>query len=163
MLRLFLALLAGLISPFAMAQDSAALVGLCFARSYDSQHLAEHPNQTVTSIRVAFQDFEDSLNASVAYHVRGNGPRRVFHAECSQATRGALSCTRCEGASCDPSGETFKILLRDKNTAEIVNLTGITVTIDDGGDPPPIEKLPADKEHRSFLLKRRDPQACGAD
>jgi len=54
--------LAVLLPAAASAVEEKTLFETCFVRSYDADHLARHPAQSVTEMQVYFQEFEDGLN-----------------------------------------------------------------------------------------------------
>ena len=140
----------------AAAQDSAALIDTCFARSYDTAHLAEHPQQRVAAISVAFQSFEDSLLAGVIYKLRF-GPRFSFSGDCYTAIEGGFLCEACGNDSCQGNGESFKILWSGGDEVQLVNdTTGLFAENPEGGR----DRLAPGGEHRLFALKRAPAEDC---
>jgi hypothetical protein len=149
------ALSIGTIGP-TVAQDSAALVDTCFARTYDAAHLARHPHQRVAAISVAFQTFEDSLLAGVIYKLRF-GPRFSFSGDCYRPAEGGFLCEACGNDSCEGSGESFKILWSGGDEVQLVNdTTGLFAENAEGGR----DRLAPGGEHRLFALKRAPAEEC---
>jgi hypothetical protein len=139
-----------------VAQDSAALVDTCFARTYDAAHLARHPHQRVAAISVAFQTFEDSLLAGVIYKLRF-GPRFSFSGDCYRPAEGGFLCEACGNDSCEGNGESFKILWSGGDEVQLVNdTTGLFAENAEGGR----DRLAPGGEHRLFALKRAPAEEC---
>src|SRR5687767_15915506 len=140
----------------AAAQDSAALIDTCFARTYDAAHLAKHPQQRVAGIAIAFQGFEDSLLASVVYTLR-YGPKFGFSGDCYRPAEGGFLCEACGNDSCEGNGESFKILWSGGDEVQLVNdTTGLFAENAEGGR----DRLAPGGEHRLFALKRVSAEEC---
>ena len=102
----------------AAAQDASSLYESCFVRIYDPSHLQAHPGQRVQTINVYFQNFADTLLASVTYTLRF-GAKFGFSGECQDAIEGGFLCRACANDSCEANGESFKILWSGGDSIEL--------------------------------------------
>ena len=146
------------ISPV-IADDLRPLADACFARTYDTAHLAKHPRQKVTAISVEFIEFEDSVVARLGFTLREFAGDFGYSGDCYRDIKGGASCEGCAGDSCESNGESFKILLKGSDSIEVVNdTTGLTLA--DAADLPATVRLAADEEHKVFSLTRVDRSVC---
>jgi hypothetical protein len=153
---LFAALaLAATVLP-AAALDIADFYESCFVRSYDAAHLDKHPAQRVSAMQVEILQWEDNPYVRITYALRGGANFRTG-GDCYDPIDGGYLCHRCKEESCDSGEETFKILLKDKDSIRIVNdMTGLTATDDEDA----VDKLEAGGEHAIFALARTAFSVC---
>jgi hypothetical protein len=141
----------------ALAAEPADLYGACFVRVYDAKHLAAHPGQRVTAIRLQFQGFAGDLLASVSYSLRHGGDFG-FSADCHEPIDGGFFCRACTNDSCDAGGESFRILWSGGDEVTLANdRTGVVGENPEGGR----DYLQARGEHALFELRRGAADRCG--
>lgn len=140
----------------AMALDVSDFYESCFIRSYDAAHLAKHPGQRVSAIQAEIIEWEANPFVRITYAVRG-GANFSLAGDCYDEIEGGYLCHLCKDDSCQTGEQTFKVLLKDKDSITIVNdTTGLTGEDDNGA----MDELSAGGEHGAFALDRTAYSVC---
>jgi hypothetical protein len=147
-----------LIPVNAEAQDARDLVETCFTRTYDAEHMKNHPDQRVVQVQAAFQDFGGNLWAGIYYTLLPGGKKFGLSGDCHEAIAGGFLCRVCANDSCEETGETFKILWDGGDSLDFINdETGVTGADSAGGR----ERLAPGGANQLFRLERAsDTAAC---
>jgi hypothetical protein len=103
-----------------------------YERVYDAQHLAKHPNQTVTAMRLILDDEERDF--TLAIRVRGKTTKLVAVGFCSQFadTIGyncTVDCPNVGVAACKGGGF---VVTEAANKSILLRLKFVQMTSDDG-------------------------------
>src|SRR5215217_5658852 len=145
------------LSSFVAAQDGAQT---CWSRDYSAEHLAAHPDQLVTAMRLTLRydamvnDNPDFYSFRLEADLRGGQSGRAF-GYCSEF-EGAVSC----GVECDGGGigiahaEGGKVLL-DLTKYGYIRMAGSCGSDESGGFG-----LEAGIDDRQFLLSPATGKAC---
>lgn len=145
----------------AFSQGLSPFLEQCFARTYDGQHLAEHPGQDVTAISIEFISYGEELGLGTAIFETRNGRRYAFSGECrSPENKPELSCIVCSLESCEQTKESFRIVGLGAGTSQLYlynDRGGITATEVEG---TATRWLDPNGEHRVFRLDRTDMANC---
>jgi hypothetical protein len=152
---------------FGGAVDPAKKTYACFTRSYDSEHLAEHPQQKVSAMKLlltAEQDTEEhemnySFRLGVKYrHRSGNydssgdcGHGKFTDEKTNEAM---LGC----GVDCDGGG--ISVLLAKDDKSVIVKLERIRIWKDRNYDEDAEQDLVAGADDKAFRLDRTSLKDC---
>jgi hypothetical protein len=143
----------------------------CFVRSYDAAHLARHPKQTVSAMKVlvAAEKLEGEESLSFSFKLRAQVRDRkgdsaaamdCGYAEASAVKREGIliSCSEgCEG------GPGVVIALAPNGKTITVKLESISVwSADDPEDDSGRFELKGGADDRVFRLDRADPEMCRA-
>ena len=140
----------------ATALDVSDFYESCFIRSYDDAHLAKHPGQRVSAIQAEIIEWEASPFVRITYAVRGGANFHVA-GDCYDEIAGGYLCHLCNDESCETGEQTFKVLLKDKDSITIVNdTTGLTGADDNGAT----DELSPGGEHGAFALSRVAYSVC---
>ena len=136
----------------------------CFIRSYDAAHLAEHPGQRVSAMQAEIIEWEANPFVRITYAVRG-GANYSLAGDCYDEIAGGYLCHLCEDDSCETGEQTFKVLLKDKDSITIVNdTTGLTGEDESGADGRACGGRRARRfrarPHRLFRLRGLTPRSC---
>jgi len=138
----------------------------CFVRRYDADHLARHPHQKVTSMKVLVTSEWFEENKSLEHHFRlgvtfrnkrgtydSSGSCRHFHPEEVPAeTR--LGC----GVDCDGGGLNIAVGKDDKSV--LVRLDRVRIWQNNKPDPEAGNELVAGKDDAIFRLDRTGLEEC---
>jgi len=156
LLPLALLLAAGASAP-ASALDISDFYESCFARTYDAAHLAKHRGQRVVAMKAEIIEWEANPFVRISYALREGGEYTVA-GDCYNEIAGGYLCHLCVDESCETGEQTFKVMLKSRETITILNdTTGLTARSEGGGR----DELAAGGEHAAFALARTDYSACG--
>ena len=145
----------GMTSP-ASALEVSAFYDSCFMKTYDAAHLAKHGAQRVTAMMAEIIEWEENPFVRITYALRDGG-KYSLGGDCYDAIEGGYLCHLCLDESCETGEQTFKVLLKSRDSISIVNdTTGVTGKSEGGA----ADKLEAGGEHKSFALARTDYAAC---
>ena len=152
---------------FAGSVDRAKKTYACFTRSYDSEHLAEHPQQKVSVMKLlltAEQDTEEHemnysfrlgvkyRNKSGNYDSSGDCGHGKFTDE--KTNEAMLGC----GVDCDGGGIGVHLAKDDKSV--IVKLERIRIWKDKNYDEDAAQDLVAGADDKAFRLDRTTLKDC---
>lgn len=152
---------------FGGSADPAKKTYACFTRSYDSEHLAEHPQQKVSTIKLlltAEQDAEEHemnysfrlgvkyRNKSGNYDSSGDCGHGKFTDE--KTNEAMLGC----GVDCDGGGIGVHLAKDDKSV--IVKLERIRIWKDKNYDEDAAQDLVAGADDKAFRLDRTTLKDC---
>jgi hypothetical protein len=138
-----------------LAQPSLATVKGCYDRVYDAAHLARHKAQRVTAIRLqyGFETGADTPDAAINrlwVKFRSVKPAHEAVVVCEE---------RAPPWECGIEGDGGRFILEETGDGvKITNRDYMRVN-DPGGSEEGIE-IPADAEHRVFLLRRVSRGPC---
>ena len=119
----------------AFALDVSAFYESCFIRNYDTAHLNKHAGQRVTSIMAEIIEWEANPFVRLTYTLR-DGSKFSAGGDCYDAIEGGYLCHLCVDESCETGEQTFKVLLKNKDSVTIVNdTTGLTGEDENGVRP----------------------------
>jgi hypothetical protein len=129
----------------------------CFARTYDKTHLAQHPDQTVTAVKLKiFPSPPDPERLWFSIRMQRRGEYKALHNEglCIQESSGTRCYVECDGGgvTVTPRSNSTVLMRLEEirmapcGTEDADNGTGIVVT---GG-----------KDDHEFLLKLVDDAVC---
>ena len=139
---------------------------ICYRRAYSPEHLAKHPDQTVTEVefRLAYyrhdaDEFypQGQRNYYFAMLAKRRGGDRTLTAfgECVPGSKG-ISC----GIDCDGGGVHLTRRPADK---VLLDLTGYgRIRMSEGCDEADAVELEPGKDDREFLLTKIEDSACPA-
>ncbi len=141
----------------------------CFARRYDAQHLAQHPLQKVSVMKLLITAEQVPENKTLNYSFRlgvnfrnrpGNfdssGDCDHLQAEDAQAQGIDFGC----GVDCDGGGISVK--LAKDNASVIVKLDEIRIWKDNAPDDEAIHELKSGADDKVFRLDRADVNECAS-
>jgi hypothetical protein len=140
----------------------------CFVRTYDATHLARHPKQTVSAMKmlVAAEKLQDDTSLSYSYKLGVNFRNRTGdyasnadcgHARLSEVKREGVRVSCSEG--CEAGG--IEIALSPDGKSIIVKLTEIAVWLADKPEDEASEfELKGGADDRVFRLDRVDAENC---
>jgi hypothetical protein len=139
----------------------------CFTRSYDSEHLAEHPQQRVSVMKLLLTAEKDSEENEMNYSFRlgvkyrnktGNydssgdcGHGKFVDEHSNEATFGC-------GVDCDGGG--INVLMTNADKSVMVKLERIRIWKDKNYDEDAAQDLVAGADDKSFRLDRTALQDC---
>jgi hypothetical protein len=127
----------------------------CFVRVYDRAHLARHPDQTVTAMRLRIKrpDRETSLkyDFALSVRVRGRDDSRRAGGSCREEEPGLHCFVECDGGGIRvaPRGDHAMVHL------ERIRVAACGEDYAEGGD-----ELAGGKDDRDFRLYRVGDAAC---
>jgi hypothetical protein len=140
----------------ATALDVSDFYESCFIRSYDAAHLARHPGQRVSAVQAEIIEWEANPFVRITYAVKGGANYRLA-GDCYDEIAGGYLCHLCKDDGCETGEQTFKVLLKDKDSIDIVNdTTGLTGEDESGAT----DELPSGGEHGAFALARTAYSVC---
>jgi hypothetical protein len=140
----------------ATALDVSDFYESCFIRSYDAAHLAKHPGQRVSAVQAEIIEWEANPFVRITYAVKGGANYRLA-GDCYDEIAGGYLCHLCKDESCETGEQTFKILLKEKDSIDIINdTTGLTGEDESGAT----DELPSGGEHGAFALARTAYSVC---
>ncbi|MEM7399242.1 MAG: hypothetical protein AAF354_09890 [Pseudomonadota bacterium] len=97
------ACLLGAIALLIALPNQALATDGCYAREYSASHLAQHPDQTVTSMALGLRAQKDDpklFDGAIAVTVRGSDRRRLTVGICEPTGRNSFDCgIECDGGS----------------------------------------------------------------
>jgi hypothetical protein len=132
------------------AEHAKSLDGTCFSRADDTANLRENSGFRVRAVSVRLQEFQGGLLAGVSYRLR-YGPEFGLSGDCSKSAEGDYQCTSCPGQSCKDDSETFRIVLYDDDTLQLVGeKPGLVAKNPQGGR----DRLRLASEPPAFVLQR---------
>jgi hypothetical protein len=127
----------------------------CFARVYDRAHLAKHPDQRVTAVKLHIHRPPPEYSSTngfywflVQFKVRGRDETLRSGGACREEAPGLMRC----GVDCDGGG----VNVAPRGDHAMMYLQAITVTT--CGDKE--EELTGGKDDRVFRLDRADQRVC---
>jgi hypothetical protein len=128
----------------------------CFTRTYDRAHLARHPDQLVTSVKLRIRppsDVDDERPVfEVQFKVRGKNKPLVNTGNCSKEARGLRCSVECDGGG-------VNVVPRARDAMMYLDRIRLT----DGCDGHLIDgglDLTGGKDDRVFRLNRVNDVAC---
>jgi hypothetical protein len=136
----------------------------CFVRKYDAAHLAQHPKQKVTAMRllVSAQEFEESpgLQYSFRAGVTLRGTKGAYEAtgDCTRPLASEISADKLKlqcGVECDGGSLSIELANADKSTLVRIE-EGIRISRDNGSE----RSLAASADDRVFRLDRTSIEDC---
>ena len=126
----------------------------CFARSYDRAHLAKHPDQTVTAVKLQLMNINNTRHDfKLTFNVRGSNKTLRSEGLCLPDPRGGMKCI----VECDGGG----VQLVHRANDVMMHLDWIRVT--SSCDENPVEDgqtLSGGKDDRDFRLDRVSDALC---
>ena len=141
----------------------------CFTRSYDSEHLVDHPQQKVSVMKLLLTAEKDSEENEMNYSFRlgvkyrnktGNydssgdcGHGKFVDEHSNEATFGC-------GVDCDGGG--INILMTNADKSAMVKLERIRIWKDKNYDEDAAQDLVAGADDKSFRLDRTSLQDCAS-
>jgi hypothetical protein len=139
----------------------------CFARTYDAAHLAHHPKQTVSGMRmlISAEKLADDDGLSYAYRLGLNFRNRsgdyasnmdCGHARASETRRGGVNVGCSDG--CEGGG--IEIALAPDAKAVIVKIDSIAVWSAANPEDETAQFELKGGDDRVFRLERVDPDIC---
>lgn len=136
----------------------------CWARTYDSGHLARHPQQTVTRMRLALDLWIDPQGGARSHGFALSVARR---GEEGPASAGGLCHDRADGVGCYVDCDGGGFLLRRSQRADALLLDmrhlgwiALRDCDEDEGDAPRRPPLTPGRDDRVFLLYRVEARHC---
>lgn len=141
----------------------------CFARSYDAAHLARHPKQTVSAMKMLISAEKLEGDTSLGYSYRLGAKfrdRKGDYASSMDCGYAYLSEVKREGVqvSCSEGcegGPSIAIAIAPDSKAVIVKLSSIGVWLaDNPQDESGQFELKGGADDRVFRLERVDPEMC---
>jgi hypothetical protein len=125
----------------------------CFARVYDKAHLAKHPDQLVTAVKLHIKKWKDEKSFEFALKVKVRGRSETLHTGglCHKGESGLSCSVECDGGS-------IKVVPRSDHAmmyVERIRMATCDSDYVDGG-----EDLSGGKDDRVFRLNRVDKREC---
>jgi hypothetical protein len=132
----------------------------CFTRTYDRAHLAKHPDQIVTAVKLHIMKITNnrsySYDFALAFNVRGKNKTLRTEGYCREDARGTAKGLRC-AVECDGGG----VFVVHRATDLMMYLDRIRVVsscADDAAESG--EELSGGKDDREFRLDRVNDSVC---
>ena len=151
--KLFLTGIAALLLATGAAHTETNVLG-CFVRTYDKTHLAEHPDQLVTAVKLHIIKWkEDESYFEFALKVKVRGRNETLHT--GGLCRGGASGLRCS-VDCDGGG----INVVPRGDHAMMYLERIRMATCDSDYVDSGEDLSGGKDDRVFRLNRVDEHEC---
>jgi hypothetical protein len=136
----------------------------CFVRKYDAAHMAGHPRQKVTAMRllVTAQEYEESPGLRFGFRVgvelRGTKGAYEATGDCSKPQASEISADKLKlqcGVDCDGGALTIELANSDKSTLLRID-NAIAISRENG----PGRSLAAGADDRVFRLDRTSIEDC---
>ena len=155
---------------FGKEPDPKGRTYACFVRRYDADHLARHPHQKVTSMKLLFTSELFEGNTELDRHFRlgvtfrnkrgafdSSGSCRHFHPEDGKdKTEIRFGC----GVDCDGGG--INIALGQDDKSVVVRLERVRIWLNNKPDDEAFGELVAGKDDAIFRLDRTSLEECGS-
>jgi hypothetical protein len=137
----------------------------CFVRQYDADHLAQHPKQKVSAMKLLVaaekppgEPINYSFRLGIKYrHRSGNFDSSGY---CNHTTAEASAGEIRFGCGVDCEGGGIEVALSKDDTSAIVRLERITVWNRDKPDPEAGDALLAGADDRIFRVDRAEASEC---
>jgi hypothetical protein len=152
--KLLLTGIAALLLATGTAHTETNVLG-CFARVYDKAHLAEHPDQLVTAVKLHIIKWkEDESYVEFALKVKVRGRNKTLHTGglCQKGASGLSCSVECDGGGIHVTPHANHAMMY---LDERIRVAECGETYVDGG-----EELFGGKDDRVFRLNRVGERAC---
>lgn len=147
-------LTSALLIALAASAHAEPLLG-CFARVYDRQHLAQHPDQLITAVKLKIYPSPLDRTLSFAVQMQRRGEDKPLHNSGSCREEGSkMTC----GIDCDGGGVS---VTRRSSSTILMGLVGIRMlSCGDTADDENGVYVTSGKDDRDFLLNHVDDAVC---
>ena len=153
---------------FGKAPDPKAKTYACFVRRYDADHLARHPHQKVTGVKLLFtsETFEESTELDRNFrlgvtfrnkrgHYDSSGSCNFFHPEdAADKSEIRYGC----GVDCDGGG--INIAMNNDDKSVLVRLERVRIWQNNKPDDEARDELVSGKDDAIFRLDRVPVEEC---
>jgi hypothetical protein len=126
----------------------------CFVRVYDKAHLAKHPDQIVTAVKLHIKKWDDDESYfEYALKVKIRGRNETLHTGglCREGTSGLRCWVECDGGGINVTPHSNHVIMY----LERIRMATCDKDPIDGG-----EELSGGKDDRVFRLNRVNERAC---
>jgi hypothetical protein len=128
----------------------------CFTRTYDRAHLARHPDQLVTQVRLRIYrpppDVKVAYWFSAQFRLRGRNETLRTGGLCTNERPGVLRCiVECDGGGVDVAPRADGVMMH----LDWIRVAACGDDVVEGG-----ERLSGGKDDRVFRLDRVDDREC---
>ena len=151
--RLFLTSVAALFLATGAVRAETNVRG-CFVRVYDKAHLAKHPDQIVTAVKLHIKKWDDDESYfEYALKVKIRGRNETLHTGglCREGTSGLRCWVECDGGGINVTPHSNYVIMY----LERISMATCDKDPIDGG-----EELSGGKDDRVFRLNRVNERAC---